>query len=45
MSARHHTRLIHRRSLTYRQTDTGPGRAWRLVTTYVTDPRRDPRCV
>ncbi len=29
-----------RRGLTYTQTDTGPHSAWRLTTTWVTDPRR-----
>lgn len=39
-SGTHGTTLVDPRSLTYRQTDTGPHRAWRLVSTYVTDPLR-----
>ena len=39
-AARHHTQLVAGRTLTYRETDTGRHRAWRLVTTYVTDPDR-----
>jgi glucoamylase len=39
-AAFHHTELVDAKSLTYRQTDTDKHHAWRLVTTYVTDPRR-----
>jgi glucoamylase len=39
-SGTHRTTLVARHSLTYRQTDTGAHGAWRLVTTYVTDPKR-----
>jgi glucoamylase len=39
-SGAHRTTIVGQRSLTYRQTDTGANRAWRLVTTYVTDPKR-----
>jgi glucoamylase len=36
----HRTVLADPRSLTYRHVDTGPGKAWQLQTTYVTDPAR-----
>jgi glucoamylase len=36
----HRTVLADPHSLTYRHTDVGPRRAWRLQTTYVTDPAR-----
>jgi glucoamylase len=39
-SGSHRTSLADEHSLTYRQTDTGANNAWRLVSTYVTDPRR-----
>ncbi|MDQ2751027.1 MAG: glycoside hydrolase family 15 protein [Actinomycetota bacterium] len=39
-SAAHHTTLVDGHSLTYRQDDTGPHGAWRLQSTYVTDPWR-----
>jgi glucoamylase len=39
-AAHHHTTLLPSGGLTYRETDTGPRNSWRLVTSYVTDPRR-----
>jgi glucoamylase len=36
----HHTRLVDDRSLTYRQIDVDKGGDYRIVTTYVPDPRR-----
>src|SRR6476646_9205497 len=36
----HRTDLADSHSLTYRETDFGANGTWRLVTTYVTDPRR-----
>jgi glucoamylase len=37
---RHTTALAKSDSLRYRQRDTGPNKAWRLTTDYVTDPER-----
>ncbi|HEY6761730.1 MAG TPA: glycoside hydrolase family 15 protein [Baekduia sp.] len=34
------TRQVDSKSLTFAQTQTGPGRAWTLTATYVTDPAR-----
>ena len=39
-AAKDRTTLADPSSLTYRETDTARGGAWRLVTTYVTDPQR-----